>query len=212
MEKLIPIFPLEVVVYPGDELNLHIFEPRYQQLINDTVKSKKPFGIPTVVDRKIGELGTLVELTSVANVQADGQMDIKTRGRRIFKIGRLQKLYPGKLYSAAAVEYPANDGTGDATTLQHVLADVKKLHDLLKVKKKLPKPDTELTSYDLAHHVGLSLAQEYALLGLWTEVERLKYLQRHLAQALLVLAGMESLKEKIKLNGHFKNLPGFEIQ
>lgn len=51
MEQLIPIFPLEVVVYHGDELNLHIFEPRYQQLINDTVKTKMFFGITTVIDR-----------------------------------------------------------------------------------------------------------------------------------------------------------------
>ena len=212
MEQLIPIFPLEVVVYPGDDLNLHIFEPRYQQLINDTVKSKKPFGIPSVVDRKIGGLGTLVELTSVTNVQADGQMDIKTRGLRIFKTVQLQKLFPGKLYSAAVVEYPANDETGDVPMLRRVVADVKKLHGLLKVKKKLPKPETKLTSYDLAHHVGLTLAQEYALLDLWTEVERLKFLQRHLEQVLPVVAGMESLKEKIMLNGHFKHLPGFEIQ
>jgi len=211
MQQLIPIFPLEIVVYPGDELNLHIFEPRYQQLIKHTVKTKKPFGIPCVVDRKIGGLGTMVGLTSIANVQADGQMDIKTVGLRIFKIVRLQKLYPGKLYSAATVEFPANDETSDSQLLRRVLADVKKLHDLLQVKKQLPKPEDELGSYDLAHHVGLSPAQEYALLGLWTEVERLKFLQRHLEQSLPVVAGMESLKDKIKLNGHFKNLPGFEF-
>ena len=118
MEPLIPISPLEVMVYPDDALNLHIFEPRYQQLINDAVKSKKPFGIPAVVGRKICGLGTLVKLISVANVQADGQMDIKTRGLRIFQIGWLQKLFPGKLSSAALVEYPPNDETGDATTLR----------------------------------------------------------------------------------------------
>jgi hypothetical protein len=211
MESLIPIFPLEVVVYPGDGLNLHIFEPRYQQLINDTVKTKKPFGIPTVVNGKVGGLGTMVELTRVANVQPDGQMDIKTKGQRIFKIIQLRKLFPGKLYSAAEVEFPENDETGDAKLLLEVLADVKKLHRLLAVKKKLSKPDAELTSYDLAHHIGLSLAQEYALLGLWSEMERLNYLKRHLEQFLPAVAAMESLKEKINLNGHFRHLPGFEI-
>ena len=211
MKSLIPIFPLEVVVYPGDGLNLHIFEPRYQQLINDTVKSKKPFGIPTVVNGKVAGLGTTVALTQVANVQPDGQMDIKTLGQGIFKIVRLQKLFPGKLYSAAEVEFLDNDETGDAKLLRAVLADVKKLHALLAVKKKLPKPDTKLTSYDLAHHIGLSLTQEYALLGLRTEVERLNFLKRHLDQFLPAVDAMESLKEKINLNGHFKHLPGFEI-
>ena len=211
MEQLIPIFPLAVVVYPGDGLNLHIFEPRYQQLINDTVKTKKPFGIPTVVGRKIGNLGTLVELTSVTNVQADGQMDIKTHGKRIFNVVRLEKLYPGKLYSEAVVKYPDRDETGDAALLRKIVAGMKKLHGLLNVKKKLPKPEAKLTSYDVAHHVGLNLEQEYALLGMFSETERLKYLHQHLEQVLPVVANMEALKEKIQLNGHFKNLPGFEV-
>jgi len=63
----------------------------------------------------------------------------------------------------------------------------------------------------VAHHAGLSLAQEYELLGLFTEGERLNYLKRQLELSLPVVAEMESLKEKIKLNGHFKNLPGFEV-
>ncbi len=211
MEQLIPIFPLEVVVYPGDELNLHIFEPRYQQLINDTVKNKKPFGIPTVVGRKIGLLGTLVELSSVANVQADGQMDIKTRGGRIFNVVEFRKVYPGKLYSAAIVTYPDIDEKGEAKVMRQLVADTRKLHALLKVKKQLPKPESQLTSYDVAHHVGLTLAEEYELLALFSEVERQQYLRRHLERVLPILASMESLKEKIQLNGHFKNLPGFEV-
>jgi len=211
MDQLIPIFPLETVVYPGDGLNLHIFEPRYQQLINDCAKKKMPFGIPVVVNRKISDLGTLVELTQVANVQPDGQMDIRTRGLRIFRITQLLKLYPGKLYSGARVDYPANDESGDARVMRQVLAAVKKLHALLAVKKKFPKPVSQLTSYDVAHHAGLSLAQEYELLGLFTEGERLNYLKRQLELSLPVVAEMESLKDKIKLNGHFKNLPGFEV-
>ena len=78
MDQLIPIFPLETVVYPGDGLNLHIFEPRYQQLINDCAKKKMPFGIPAVVNRKIGDWGTLVELTQVANVQPDVHLDSRS--------------------------------------------------------------------------------------------------------------------------------------
>jgi Lon protease-like protein len=211
MEELIPIFPLELVVYPGEGLNLHIFELRYQQLINDTVKSKKPFGIPAVVNRKLGGLGTTVELKSVSNVQPDGQMDIKTEGRQIFRVVRWVKLYPGKLYSGAVVEYPETDVAGDAVLMRQIIAGMKKLHDSLKVKKKLPKPAAKLTSYDVAHYLGLNLDQEYALLGLFSEAERQKFLSRNLEVLLPVAASMESLKDKIKLNGHFKHLPGFEV-
>jgi Lon protease-like protein len=169
------------------------------------------FGIPAVVNRKIGGLGTLVELKQVANVQPDGQMDIQTRGLRIFRITRLLKLYPGKLYSGALVDFPANDEAGDAKVMRQVLAAIKKLHAQLGVKKKFPNPEGGLTSYDVAHHAGLSPAQEYELLGLFTERERQQYLKHHLELSLPVVAEMESLKEKIKLNGHFKKLPGFEV-
>ena len=211
MDEIIPIFPLEIVVYPGDALNLHIFEPRYQQLVEDCESSKMPFGIPSVVDRAIAGLGTLVKLTNVSNLQPDGQRDIKTRGLKIFRIVKLIKLYPGKLYSAAVVQYEENDVVGDADLRRQVVASVKKLHRLLNVEKDFAKTETELTSYDLAHHVGLSVAQEYALLKLFSEDERLAYLKKHLELALPVVTGMESLKEKIQLNGHFKHLPGFEL-
>ena len=68
-----------------------------------------------------------------------------------------------------------------------------------------------LSSYDLAHHAGLSLDEEYELLGLMHELQRLEYLKRHLQKVLPVVAGMETLKEKIQLNGHFKELKGFNL-
>jgi len=211
MNELIPIFPLAVVVYPGDELNLHIFEPRYKELINVTAKTKAPFGVPTVLDKKVAELGTLVELTQIVNVEADGQMDIRTRGLRVFRVQRLLKTYPGKLYGAAEVTYPESNDAGDPKVMRAVLAGIKKLHVLLKVTKRFCKPEAKLTSFEVAHQAGLSLKQEYELLGLTDERDRQTYLLRHLEQVLPVVAEMESLKEKIKLNGHFKKIPGFEL-
>lgn len=209
--ELTAIFPLVTVVFLGDELNLHIFKPRYPELINDCANTKMPFGIPAVVDRQIGELGTLVELTGISIVQPNGEMDIRTKAKKIFRITRLAKLYPGKLYSGAVVEYPVNQLAGDAKLLREVLAGVKKLHALLAVKKKLPKGRDPLLSYAVAHDAGLSRAQEYELLGLFDERERLGYLRRHLERVLPVVAEMESVKEKIQLNGHFKYLPGFDV-
>lgn len=72
--------------------------------------------------------------------------------------------------------------------------------------------DEELKSYDLAHHVGLSLEEEYELLGLMDERQRLEYLKRHLTKVIPLVVEMDKLKEKIKLNGHFKNLSGFDFK
>ena len=82
---------------------------------------------------------------------------------------------------------------------------------MLKVEKKLHKNEEDLWSYDLAHTVGFTLEEEYELLSLMNELQRQEYLKRHLAKVIPVVAEMESLKEKIKLNGHFKNISGFNL-
>ena len=68
MINFIPIFPLELVVYPGEELNLHIFEPRYKELITECFAEAKPFGIPTVLGDTVAETGTMVEITEMVQV------------------------------------------------------------------------------------------------------------------------------------------------
>lgn len=210
MDDLTPIFPLELVVYPGNELNLHIFEPRYKQLINDCADTKQPFGIPSVVNRAIGNLGTLVELVEIINVEPTGEMDIRTKGLKVFRIEKLAKLYPGKLYGGAWLQYPPNHPAGDPAIMCTILAGLKKLHAVLNVDKPFRKVEEGLTSYEVAHPLGLTLQQEYELLGLFDERERQEYLRRHLEKVLPVVAEMELLKEKVKLNGHFRNVRGFE--
>lgn len=211
MSHLIPIFPLELVVYPGEALHLHIFEPRYKQLINEIEESKGRFGIPSVVNKRMAGLGTVMELEEITTVHESGEMDIKTRGRDIFRIAEVIKLMPGKLYSGARVEITPNDFTGDEELMRQVLSAVRLMHKLLKVEKNFNKPVGVLNSYDVAHHAGLTLKQEYELLGLQEENQRLEFLNHHLSQILPTVIEMESLKQKIQMNGHFRKLPGIEL-
>jgi Lon protease-like protein len=211
MTNFIPIFPLTVVVYPGEDLHLHIFEPRYKQLISECITTKKPFGIPAVIGNNMNELGTLMEITELTKTYDNGEMDIKTKGQKIFRILEVIKEIPDKLYSGAIVNYPKNIESGNRLLMDKVIKAVRELHKLLKVTNSFKKPEDELWSYDVAHHAGLSLDEEYEILGLMNELQRQEYLKRHLAKVLPVVAEMESLKEKIKLNGHFKNLEGLNL-
>ncbi len=211
MTNFVAIFPLSIVVYPGEALHLHIFEPRYKQLIQECITDKKNFGIPAVLDKGLSEWGTLMEITEVSKVYEDGRMDIKTRGLKIFRILEVVNGIPDKLYNGAIVNYPPNDETHKPATMQKVLAEVRRLHEMLNVTKDFKKPDNALLSYDVAHHAGLSFTQEYELLCLLREDQRLEYLKRHLKKTLPVASGLESLKERIKLNGHFKELKGFNF-
>ncbi len=210
MTNFIPIFPLSIVVYPGEELNLHIFEPRYKALINESVTAKKPIGIPAVINNTISELGTLVEIIEISKTYDNEEMDIKTRGLKVFRILEVINEIPEKLYSGAIVNYPYNVERGNRLLMQKVISAMKELHKILKISKEF-KDDDELWSYDVAHHAGLRLEEEYDLLGLMNELQRQEYLKRHLAKVLPVVAEMEALKEKIKLNGHFKNLEGLNL-
>ena len=112
MTNFIPIFPLGIVVYPGEKLNLHIFEPRYRQLILECLESKKAFGIPTVIDDQMKEYGALVYLEEIVKTYENGEMDVVTRGGDVFRILEVIKEIPDKLYSGAIVSYPDNRSAG----------------------------------------------------------------------------------------------------
>jgi Lon protease-like protein len=211
MTNFIPIFPLGIVVYPGENLNLHIFEPRYKQLIEECHKGKKPFGIPAVIDNKLQDYGTLIQITEISKVYDNGELDIKTQGERVFRILEVIKEVPDKLYSGAIVNYPETYEQGNPEIMRRVMNSIRELHRLLNVRKEFNKEDGSIKTFDVAHHIGLSLQEEYELLHLLDERQRQEYLKRHLTRVIPLVAEMESLKEKIKLNGHFKNLAGFNF-
>lgn len=211
MTNFIPIFPLGIVVYPGEELNLHIFEPRYKALITECRETGRSFGIPAVLNNRMHEMGTLMELVEITKTHDNGEMDIRTRGLKVFRILEVVKEVPDKLYSGAIVNYPDNNDQGNRQLMDSVINAIRELHKMLKVTKEFKKPDAELWSYDLAHHAGLSLEEEYELLQLMHERQRQEYLKRHIMKVLPVVSEMETLKERVKLNGHFRNLSGFDL-
>jgi uncharacterized protein len=208
MTNFIPIFPLGIVVYPGENLNLHIFEPRYKQLINECHSQNKQFGIPTVIEDRLQDYGSLVTILEITKIHDNGEMDIKTKGSKVFRILEVIKEVPDKLYSGAIVNYPETNEEGNIDLMKKVMNSIRELHKLLKVDKDFKKKDEEVKAFDVAHHVGLSLEEEYEMLNLLQERQRQEYLKRHLTKVIPLVAEMEQLKEKIKLNGHFKNLSG----
>jgi Lon protease-like protein len=213
MTNFIPIFPLNVIVYPGELLNLHIFEPRYKELVKECFAAGKPFGIPAVMNGQVSEIGTLVTITDIVKEYDNGEMDIVTTGTTVFRILEIIKKIPDKLYSGAIVNYPENTEVYPKKDLmQAIVKAIRELHQMLNISKDFRKPDEELNAYDLAHHAGLSLKEEYELLELFREEQRQEYLKRHLGKVLPVVVEMEVLKERIMLNGHFKNLSSFRFE
>jgi len=209
MTQFLPIFPLNIVVFPQEGLNLHIFEPRYIQLINDCIRMQKPFGIPTVMNGQVQERGTLMHVTELSQgFDADGQMgesggDIRTNGVSTFRILEIVKSVPVHMDERERGDLPSIPS--------QLLALIRTLHGLLNIEKKFSLPDPELRSFDVAHHLGLSLEEEYNLRELPEERQRQEFIRRHLGRVLPTLQAMEQLKERARLNGHFRPLSGQSI-
>ncbi len=201
---MLSLFPLNIVVYPNEDLNLHIFEPRYRQLINDCLEQKTTFGMPIYLENTLQNMGTEVRVVELVKRYDDGKMDVRVRGSQVFKLTDFVNPMPGKLHAGGQAERLAHVDDGGIVEKINLLKQVAELYQLLNVPLADLTPNTPLLSYRLAHKIGLSLAQEYQILALLEESARLEYLAEHLAQTLPVLREMERTKERIRLNGHFR--------
>jgi Lon protease-like protein len=201
MTNFIPIFPLDLIVYPDQSLKLHIFEPRYRQLINECIEEQKTFGIPLLQQGKISEYGTLAEVTEVISRDEDGSMNIKVKGIQVFRILEVIKELPEKHYAGAIVNYPENDKMKVHPNLSRLIFnEVVRLYRFLNIENSLPARLKEWTSYDIAHKVGLTREQEYELLCIFNEVQRMEYLRRHFNTIMSAMDDVELLKSRISLN------------
>lgn len=206
MKDFIPLFPLSLVVFPGEHLNLHIFEPRYRQLIRECEENKITFGIPAYIDNNLMDFGTEVRLKKITNIDADGKMDVETEGIGIFKIHTFYREVPNKLYGGADIERMTDTSKGNSHTSHRILMAARELFDLLSIEKSLPEDADDFSVYDLAHHVGFSLSQEYDFLCIPTEMERQNFMLTHLEELIPIVKETEKLRKKASMNGHFKRV------
>lgn len=201
MTNFIPIYPLNIIVFPDEVLNLQIVEPRYQELIRVCFADNKHLGLPVQHTDKAMEYGTLVAITEV-NAPADEQpMTIQVKGLQVFRILEIINTVPGKMYSGAIVTYPENDKIKvHHRTATLIYSEVKRFYSMLHLEQKTPRQDKDWISYDLAHKLGLDKEQEYELLCIFNEVQRMEFLRRHLKSIVATSGNLEILKSRINLN------------
>jgi len=207
-----PLFPLGLVAFPKERLNLHIFEPRYKQLITECFEEEKTFGIPPFKANMPLELGTEMEVVEISKIYDDGKMDIKTRGLRAFKIIDFYSKINGKLYPGAEVEFIEEVAEmPDILQFQQVMTLIKELYSIMQLDQEAPEWDEGFSIFEIGHKLGLSFEQEVQLLKTSSEAERMSYVKMHLEEFLPKVKEMEELKARVKMNGHFKNIIPPEI-
>ena len=200
----LPLFPLNIVAYPGELVNLHIFEPRYKDLIRDCIDNDQTFGIPTY-NGKTMSFGTEMAIIKVEKVYPDGRMDIRTRGIKVFEIEDFYDPWRDHTYAGGRVKIPENNMEGSPESATKVLQLAKELFHWLNMNEKF-KIDSENLSYSIAHKIGFKLDEELEVLKTLDENDRRQLIIKHLEKLLPALERAEQARERIMMNGHFRHL------
>ena len=205
MSEILPIFPLQLVAFPSEDLNLHIFEPRYRQMMRECEEQGTTIGIPAKLNKRVQEYGTELKLVEIVKRYADGKMDIRTKGIGVFRIEEFFSRAPDKLYAGAKIKRLRDHLKSDVLLSTQIIEKIAELFELMKIKKDIPSAQDFMT-FKMGHHVGLSVDQEYELLCIQSEEDRQEYMLDHLRKLLPVVREMESLRQRVQMNGHFKDV------
>jgi len=200
------MFPLSIVVFPGEITKLNIFEPRYKQLINDCYSTSSPFGIPPYIEGRNLTLGTEMMVSKIAYIHDNGNMDIVCKAVGWFHIKEFYRLTPNKLYPHGIIEKQPWDNESDFNLNLKIIAFIQELYDIMKIfDVKIPQAN-EFKTYHLAHKIGLSIHQEIALLELSSEIDKQYFIFNHLEHLIPILKEAETMRRRAEMNGHFQNL------
>lgn len=204
--KLVPIFPLQLIVFPFEELNLHIFEPRYKQLVRDCMDEDIPFGIPFYREGIKLEYGSLVKIKEISKTYSDGKLDIKTVGLRPFELMRYRSTFPKKLYPGGYIKELYWEQEGNPDNLIRIRNLLKELYKFMNIKEAPKALERDFLTFEIAHKVAFNIEQEYDLLKIIGETERQEYMIEHLVRMIPIIREAEEMRRKIQLNGHFKHI------
>ena len=200
MSKLLPLFPLDIVLLPGAPLPLHVFEPRYKEMIGECLAGDKLFGIVRAKDEGVADIGCTAEILEVIKKYPDGRMDIATAGRRRFEVMEMNQ---GRTFLQAEVLY-LDDEPGNATP-QDIKTAVQLHTELLGYVTESVDPSYDVTSqlsYHLAGSLPLDLDFKQTLLTMKSEAERMPALVSYFQAIVPALRRTAMARKLAGGNGH----------
>ena len=190
---LLPLFPLEVVLFPGMPLPLHIFEPRYQQMIDECTVDSTPFGVLLETRGELASIGCSAEIVQVLQRYPDGRLDILTEGRRRFEIVDTDAQMPYLRGSVRWLPEEDEDLSAERTKVLDLYRSTYWAHGQGVLLSQLA--DAPRMSFLVARSQLLDLPDRQKLLEIPTERERLLAI----AEA---LADLEPIVRRLSGNGH----------
>ena len=199
--SLLPLFPLDLVLLPGTPLPLHIFEPRYKEMISECLEQNRPFGVVRAKDGSIAEIGCTAEIITVTKKYDDGRMDIVTQGRERFEVMQLNQERSFLQAEVVLLE----DETGTPSVEQ--VAEALRLHgEIMTLAGATPENAADLEQQRLSFHLAGSLPIDpdfkQSLLSMKSEPERLQAVITFFESILPAMWRTMHVRRKAGGNGH----------
>ena len=193
------LFPLGIVLLPTEQVPLHIFEDRYQELIGECMAENSEFGLVYADDDGLREIGTRAAVAEVLDHFDDGRLNIVAEGRERF---RLLELTRGRSFQTGIVE-PIQDepGAADPSDAENALELFRRLVELTGADVSEPRVDAEQLSFELAGRFEFAPELKQRLLQLTSERERMRLLAELLTGAAAAVEREREIAERAHGNG-----------
>jgi ATP-dependent Lon protease len=201
----IPLFPLNVVLLPGAELPLHIFEPRYRQMVKGCLEEKSEFGMLLALPKGVARVGCTAEIVDVVKRYDDGRMDIVTTGRAPF---RVVELFTEDPLMEGHVDYLEDREAPGNPRIQRELVELfEACHTLIfdDYPKNLEGTATQDLSYLVAATLPMDLLWKQQILELRSEADRQERLVAYLREWAPHLQRKGVMRQRAGGNGHGLN-------
>jgi Lon protease-like protein len=197
---LLPLFPLDLVLFPGTPLPLHIFEPRYKEMIGECLANKAPFGVVRALEQGIAEIGCTAEIVAVTKKYPDGRLDLVAEGRNRFEVLTLNQ--ERSFLRAEIIPIPDEPGAPAEEETARAIELHRQILSLAGAAQDLPDSSHGPISFHLAGSLPLDLDFKQKLLAIRSEHERIKTLAAYLESILPGLRRAARAREKAGGNGH----------
>jgi Lon protease-like protein len=202
---LLPLFPLQSVLFPRTPLPLHIFEPRYREMIGEAIASNTEFGVVLAGKQGIANLGCSAIVDRVVARHEDGRFDIETSGRRRFEI---ESLVEERAFLQARVEF-FDDDTTARPAKDHPAKDIERWKLLWRELSVVagvenePRWDDPQLSFQLAAAIP-EISFQQSLLGMRDEAKRMREIEEFYPAYLDRQRHIHHVQAVAPRNGHGK--------
>jgi Lon protease-like protein len=196
-----PLFPLGLVLLPGELVPLHIFEERYKLMIGECLEQDSEFGIIWLSDDGLKEVGCSARITRVLERFDDGRLNILVQGNEPFRLTRRIEDLP---YPAGDVEPLGDEGEPDQEALERARSSYADLVEEVTDARPEPELLAQLDAYGMAATLEVAPGAKQTLLEMRSESGRLEQLEALFAEALQRIKMAERAAEQASGNGHLR--------